>query len=1215
MSTGPSRAWTKASIAQVRQRLQSRAESAAAIISSEDSPYHEAAAVLAWFELDPPLQPAGRNSTVEPAMLEQLVTDSICWYDDGTHRRWTLKNDVRKQVLARMATRERIIEALQANASRPQDTLQRIFEGYMRGSPVPLASQNRDELSATLQVIDWLPEQLLEQMKLPAADEVRRRIEQASLLATFSDLAPAERFKGRKTELATLQDYVEVLEPSSTAARIRQGLRNIFSLKEKPPMMIYGPGGMGKSTLLAKFILDHTAGAGPQLPFVYLDCDRPGLIPEEPITLLIEAVRQLGIQYPKVGRASRAWIDDWQKQLAIPEGDFSGAAGLRSRTSRERRSFLDAFGAFVADLALVDSPLLLVIDTFEEVQYRGQAYIEELWNFMEELQGFVPRLRTVIAGRAPLRNFSVEHLPLNRLDEESAVALLEAEGVTDKAVSAVVARQLRGNPLSLRLAARVLRFETADKGGIQDLEIGWFWSKVDDSIIQGQLYRRILSHVRDEDVRKLVHPGLILRTITGDLIKEVLAGPCGVDVSQPGRAEQLLDALRKEISLVTTGSGPEAEVRHRPEVRRVMLDLLRKDEREKVERIERQAVEYYQQHSPQNPASRAEEIYHRLGLGQDSATIASRWMSGIEDFLRNAIEDFSGPSQTLLASLLGIELDQELQSDVPLEQWEAFAQKRAEDLLALNRPAEALEILRQRSARTPKSTLYLLESRALMETGRLREARQVAQQAVEHAYNSAVRLRVFVMIAHIDELLGSQFSPQQMVAEYFRLSRDCAGDSGLVELAIYWIRVLLQMKSEGILSADEALTRLQMELVLVLAKTSDTAIREQKEVFQSVIPLVADQKAVQRLQAILEDGTGKSAATESRRQSANAGLSVRSELTAEQQQKLVMELTSLVPNRSELALIVRRAFGIDLRNIVNISTSMEAVITDLLLWVTRSNRLGELLYVLSVEFPNSPYVKELTRQLGALQYAPANPAASILVSGARPFLGRPVLRRFLRDIGDPSGSRILVITGPAGSGKTYSASLMQYVASETGNFDMASLSLGEMKAPSPQFLVRSLAAQMNWSTNSIAKYWGRLKNDELASWVLTQCARRTKTLLIVIDDIEPFLPGATIEFIGELALAVLRTSSPNIKLVLLGQRRPAIPAGIDPRILFEDIQPFTKADIMEFFDHLAFTAGMDETVHELVAKFVADLPSGPINQIRLNQRLGDFIKYVLSDRK
>ena len=116
----------------------------------------------------------------------------------------------------------------------------------------------------------------------------------------------------RANELQMLRDYVGVLPAASKLGSVWRFVKEQwYSLSERPPLLVYGPGGVGKSTLIAKFILDHVGSAGgPQLPFVYLDFDRPGISANSPLTLLMEAVRQLGAQFPEVEGKARRLVEN-----------------------------------------------------------------------------------------------------------------------------------------------------------------------------------------------------------------------------------------------------------------------------------------------------------------------------------------------------------------------------------------------------------------------------------------------------------------------------------------------------------------------------------------------------------------------------------------------------------------------------------------------------------------------------------------------------------------------------------------------------------------------------------------------------------------------------------------------------------------------------------------------------------------------------------------
>src|SRR5262249_37144628 len=147
--------------------------------------------------------------------------------------------------------------------------------------------------------------------------------------------------------------------------------------------------------------------------------------------------------------ASIDWISYWRERLARTTESAASGGALDTGT-QSRDELLKSCSIFVEELGLGERPLLFVIDTFEEVQYRGSAYVSEIWRFLEEFQRHLPRLRTVIVGRVRVRDLPAENVQLDGLSAEAAESFLQVNGVADAAVGKVLARQLRRNPLSLK---------------------------------------------------------------------------------------------------------------------------------------------------------------------------------------------------------------------------------------------------------------------------------------------------------------------------------------------------------------------------------------------------------------------------------------------------------------------------------------------------------------------------------------------------------------------------------------------------------------------------------------------------------------------------------------------------------------------------------------------------------------------------------------------
>jgi hypothetical protein len=107
-----------------------------------------------------------------------------------------------------------------------------------------------------------------------------------------------------------------------------------------------------------------------------------------------------------------------------------------------------------------------------------------------------------------------------------------------------------GRPLDLRLAAELLRREHLHQpaeGHPPDLAL---FARIGEIIADGKLRRRFLDHVHDPLVRQLLHPGLLLRRITPELILQILKPVGKRPIRTIEDAKGLFDKLGGETSLV-----------------------------------------------------------------------------------------------------------------------------------------------------------------------------------------------------------------------------------------------------------------------------------------------------------------------------------------------------------------------------------------------------------------------------------------------------------------------------------------------------------------------------------------------------------------------------------------------------------------------------------------------------------------------------------------
>ena len=673
-------------------------------LESQFDGLHEAAAVLGWFDVER-LRP---TKPVANGARDLLVAIAITVLDDQGELQLSLPAEVRIAVLRQMRIAAQVDRALAVNVGAPGDTLHWTIRRHLTDPNPPLDELTLVELQTAALVCDWLH---AAGFAVTDARRIARRMAWLTLLEPFEHLA-GEHFRGRTIELARLRAYAGVLPPGelSGTAPVTAGALPMV------PLLIYGHGGVGKSTLVARFILEHArAVERERFPFVYLDFDRPDVDAAEPLTLLIEAVRQLAIEYPEIGQRADGIREDWLLSLH----ESKGVVQVRARAAAD-------FGRLVDSIGASGRPAVFVLDTFEEVQWRSREYVQHIVSLLAEISSALPALRVIIAGRGEIPDVAVEKLELTGLDHDAAVEFLQALGVDHSDASTRIAAKVGGDPQNLKLAASDY-LATRAKGQGSTLDV---LDHLDEGMITHKLHRRVLDHIHDESVRRLAHPGLVLRRLTAPLILDVLAGPCELSISTLPEAEKLFVELERESALVKVDS--DGALIHLPELRKAILSLLEKDEPDRSAEIHAGAVSFYAKGRAET-IERAEEIYHRLKLEQDRDLIIRRWLPGIESRLINAVDEFDGARNAFLAAQLGLDVSDPVRRSAALPDWERLVASRVRSMIDNGEAAGALALCAERSDRTPAGGLVALEVEASITLGRTGIAQSLLEGAADRA--------------------------------------------------------------------------------------------------------------------------------------------------------------------------------------------------------------------------------------------------------------------------------------------------------------------------------------------------------------------------------------------------------------------------------------------------------------------------------------------------
>lgn len=695
---------------------------AAAAPPEPEQPYLHAAAVLDVF--DPTrLRPAGQAlGPLDLDMLLRCSIPAIGWRHAGLR---TLRLEVRRPALRALGSRAAMRAALKANSERVLTGVQRQFERWLDDEDFAVERMTYVELEDLSQLYEWGLDDLT---KLPSRDRVERALVQRSAVAVFEHLVDRD-FVGRAGELKILEEQVALKTAS-----------------QRGPLVISGPGGTGKTALIGRFLIRHVEDArNDWFPFAYLPFDSETLDIREPFTLLLAAAAQFGAQAEPLAK-SKALITRqlriWN-EVVVGYRDYRGSLQRRANVFTDRGDRIASLSGAESDLydvfadllvAVADSdpagtgatPVVLVFDTFEEVVYRAEEDLLGFWSMLDYLQHRVPPLRVVLAGRSRVNVPSVlpppTELVLDDLIPDDAVRLLKRLGIDDPAVAQTIARQIGGNPLSLRLAARVASEERPGPGGLLGLSV----QNIGAELVRGQLYRRLLDHIHDDDVRALAHPGMVLRWVTPTIIENVLAPSCDIENVDYPRARELFDELRREQVLVSLEG--DGSLRYREEVRRPVLELLKRDLPAQVRRIHRYAVAHYQLSDA--PVDRAEELYHRLMLRQAAHELDFRWLPGVEQYLASAADELPPEQRRWLSSKMSIKLPPEIYQLADVSEWERLAGRRATELIRFSGPEATLNLLHERTERTPESPLFAIEARALLDLKQPARAAVLLDEAV-----------------------------------------------------------------------------------------------------------------------------------------------------------------------------------------------------------------------------------------------------------------------------------------------------------------------------------------------------------------------------------------------------------------------------------------------------------------------------------------------------
>lgn len=672
------------------QKVKLHKPSAAEATRVENTP-NDAATLLAGAEelaavsgrFDPQeVLPAQASEEARRAVLNSLAP--LCVVE--THEdsvRWLLKKEHRGCVLTRLKDENRLAETLKG-ALPSTDRFGMMLRDLLRGGArVNLEGLGSEDVMALTSAVEATAE-----VGLPHPDVADlRRLASADFLADY-DVLLMRGFYGRRDEIHQLSQFLSRPVASKSYSQSWDGT------------VLTGLGGAGKSTLLAKFARDLVKHR--KATIVVLDFDRPGIDAHDTYWLEQEICRQVGRQYPEIDAVLHQRRRQEHRQREEYEVTVSQAAAESLEYGRSSRGIIWSVSDALMSIDASARPFLLILDTFEEVSEQGAGrlldWLQDLLSALEPTP-----LKVVFSGRLfdadreLLRRHGVtESIEVNELEPLHAERLLVSNGVPQAAAQRLArSNVIPRRPLELTLLAKLTTDLDKTVDELEDeLRRG---GAAASELFAGLVYRRVLRRLDDPTARYLAYPGLVLRYVTPELIREVLAPALELPPFEGQTAEQALGVLASCHWLAYRDPADENKVWHRKELRRSTLKAMIAREPEKSRRINQVAVEYFSQLGDERAA--AEAVYHRLMLTlepNDGESFELAELQKANEYIGGDAADLPGTAATLLRfAVTGKVAPREVES-LPSRYFQTAYDTAGRSLVNSRELGRAMRLLRRR---------------------------------------------------------------------------------------------------------------------------------------------------------------------------------------------------------------------------------------------------------------------------------------------------------------------------------------------------------------------------------------------------------------------------------------------------------------------------------------------------------------------------------------
>lgn len=567
-----------------RESLLAREIAAARRFAALSGPFAPADALEAA-EVGLPKQVADRHAALVASELAKACDthagpDGRHWLMRLAERRWELGELRRRDLLIKAIAKRRgsggldartldLINALLGNSDFEAGSLETLLAELGEESREDIPDRAKEIADA----LEWAG---------PGAPAFRLLDRLRALINRAGTPRPESSLIGRDSELQGVRAWIA--KPSD-AGPIRA-------------LLVTGVQGIGKSALLEKAVAEAGAHGASILP-VRLDFDRSMLSVLDQNGLTLELARQIANQMPETAEDIRA-LRVRVAALAGPAFGNSGRGGFPYELAAE-------IGRVISEAA---RSVVMILDTFEALRWRGETHPGVLFEWLDELvaSGIAPM--SVIAAGHPDSFDSIpdrigEKIVVEGLGPRDSDSLL-AENGTPAQVGRSIRELAVGRPAVLKLAAAA--FSATAPIALAAFADHGTTPQPDRPTDTSQL----LSGIADEGVRQLTAPGLLVRRISVEVVRDVLLPILRRDGSGAGDATRLFDGFKSLTWLLAPDPKAPEWLRPLPGIRGLLVPMFYATNPQQCARVDRAASEWFEKRT--EPWLALEALYHRLQL-------------------------------------------------------------------------------------------------------------------------------------------------------------------------------------------------------------------------------------------------------------------------------------------------------------------------------------------------------------------------------------------------------------------------------------------------------------------------------------------------------------------------------------------------------------------------------------------------------------------------